>query len=142
MVEVLKYTLEAGIIFCVFQFFFNQVYCSLCYNKWNRIYLTSGTFLSYLLPLLKVRYFEKRTDNPNFKILDIDLHGNGLDVITISEEQNFKTIIGNFFDSAFFEISVEILFAVYVAGVAVKLFIFFRGLNKTLKLKLCRWQRI
>ena len=135
MVEVLKYTLEAGIIFCVFQFFFNQVYCSLCYNKWNRIYLTSGTFLSYLLPLLKVRYFEKRTDNPNFKILDIDLHGNGLDVITISEEQNFKTIIGNFFDSAFFEISVEILFAVYVAGVAVKLFIFFRGLNKTLKLK-------
>ncbi len=135
MIEVLKYTLEAGIIFCVFQFFFNQVYCSLCYNKWNRIYLTSGTFLSYLLPLLKVKYFEKRIDNPNFKILDINPFSDGLDIITVSKEKNFKTIIGDFFDSAFFEISVEILFAVYVAGFAVKLFTFFRGLNKTLKLK-------
>ena len=135
MVEVLKYTLEAGIIFCVFQFFFNQVYCNLCYNKWNRVYLTSGTFLSYLLPLMKVKYFEKRIDNPNFKILEIKPLTDNLNMMTVSEEKTFKTIIENFFDSAFFEISVEILFAVYHAGFAVKLFTFCRGLNKTLKLK-------
>lgn len=135
MVQVLKYTLEAGLIFCIFQFFFNQVYCSLCYNKWNRIFLIFSCFASYLLPFIQIEYFENGVVNlPKFEIVNIVNNG-GVDVITVNKEKTFRTMAENFFDSKFFDISVEILFAVYVAGVFIKLLAFFLSLKKTLKLK-------
>lgn len=135
MVEVLKYTLEAGIIFWIFLFFFQNVYYSLCYNKWNRVYLLSTTFLSYLIPTMKIKYFHNRYFENDFKILDITHYCDNLDFVTISKEKNFRDYILNFFDSRLFEITVEILFAIYLSGVAVKLTAFFIGLYKTLILK-------
>jgi hypothetical protein len=135
MIEILKYTLEAGIIFWIFQIFYNQVYYSLCYNKWNRIYLLASVFLSYLLPLAKIKHFEQRIDNPDFKILGIEPLQDGIDIMTFSREKTLSTLTGDFLYSAFFEISVKIIFAVYAAGVAVKLFAFARGLFKTLRLQ-------
>lgn len=135
MLALLEYTLEAGLIFYLLIAFYNSVYYSLCYNKWNRIFLLLTVFLSYGLPLLKIKHHVHGFRTEDVLIVDVT-KDNGVDLITFKTERTIGTLWSEFLDSQFFENLVLIIFAVYVAGVAVKLFTFLRGLYKTLRLKL------
>lgn len=136
MLDILKYTLEAGVIFFLLNSFYSQVYYSIGYNKWNRIYLLVSILASYAAPLLKIKFYDDRISPDKFVIGDIE-SVDGCDIITVTRDKTWDFCVGEFLSSTFFNLSVKVLFAIYAVGVAVKLFTFVRGLVKTLRLRRC-----
>ena len=134
MSSLLAYTIEAGVVFAVLIAIYRHVYYGISYNKWERGYLIVAMAVSYVLPLMKVEYVMPPVPKPADRIVEIDGQYDGYDVITIARPVYSDNYWDSFIQSTFFENLIAILFAVYVAGVAVKLVSFVRGLLKTLRL--------
>ena len=134
MSSLLAYTIEAGVVFAVLIAIYRHVYYGISYNKWERGYLIIAMAVSYVLPLMKVEYVMPPVPKPADRIVEIDGQYDGYDVITIARPVYSDNYWDSFIQSTFFENLIAILFAVYVAGIAVKLVSFVRGLLKTLRL--------
>ncbi len=135
MVALLAYTVEVGVVFAVLIAIYRHVYYGISYNKWERGYLLAATAASYLLPLLKVGYVMRPVPKPTDHIVEIVQRCSDYDVVTLSRPKWTEGFWDTFTHSTVFENIIAVLFAVYVAGVAVKLFSFVRGLMKSLRLK-------
>lgn len=135
MVGLLAYTVEVGVVFAVLIAIYKHVYYGISYNKWERGYLLAATAVSYILPLLKVRYVMPPLPKPTDHIIEIVQRCSDYDVVTLSRPKWTEGFWDTFTHSTVFENIIAVLFAVYVAGVAVKLFSFVRGLMKSLRLK-------
>ena len=135
MVGLLAYTVEVGVVFAVLIAIYKHVYYGISYNKWERGYLLAATAVSYILPLLKVRYVMPPLPKPTDHIIEIVQRCSDYDVVTLSRPQWSEGFWNSFTQTTVFENIIAVLFAVYVAGVAVKLFSFVRGLMKSLRLK-------
>ncbi len=134
MSSLLAYTIEAGVVFAVLIAIYRHVYYGISYNKWERGYLLVAMAVSYVLPLMKVEHVIPPVPKPADRLVEIDGQYDGYDVITIARPVYSDNYWDSFIQSTFFENLIAILFAVYVAGVAVKLVSFVRGLIKTLRL--------
>ena len=135
MVALLAYTVEVGVVFAVLIAIYRHVYYGISYNKWERGYLLAATAASYLLPLLKAGYVMRPVPKPTDHIVEIVQRCSNYDVVTLSRPKWTEGFWDTFTHSTVFENIIAVLFAVYVAGVAVKLFSFVRGLMKSLRLK-------
>ncbi|MBR2200399.1 MAG: hypothetical protein IJ894_06585 [Bacteroidales bacterium] len=135
MVALLAYTVEVGVVFAVLIAIYRHVYYGISYNKWERGYLLAATAASYLLPLLKAGYVMRPVPKPTDHIVEIVQRCSDYDVVTLSRPKWTEGFWDTFTHSTVFENIIAVLFAVYVAGVAVKLFSFVRGLMKSLRLK-------
>lgn len=135
MVALLAYTVEVGVVFAVLIAIYRHVYYGISYNKWERGYLLAATAASYLLPLLKAGYVMRPVPKPTDHIVEIVQRCSDYDVVTLSRPKWTEGFWDTFTHSTVFENIIAVLFAVYVAGVAVKLFNFVRGLMKSLRLK-------
>ena len=135
MVGLLAYTVEVGVVFAVLIAIYKHVYYGISYNKWERGYLLAATAASYVLPLLKVRYMMPPLPKPADHIIEIVQRCSDYDVVTLSRPQWTEGFWNTFTQSTVFENIIAVLFAVYMAGVAVKLFSFVRGLMKSIRLK-------
>lgn len=135
MIALLAYTVEVGVVFAVLIAIYRHVYYGISYNKWERGYLLAATAVSYLLPLLKVGYSMPPVPKPTDHIIEIVERGSDYDIVTISRPRWTEGFWDAFTHSTVFENIIAVLFAVYLAGVAVKLFSFVRGLMKTVRLK-------
>ena len=124
-------------MFAVLIAIYKHVYYGISYNKWERGYLLAATAVSYILPLLKVRYVMPPLPKPTDHIIEIVQRCSDYDVVTLSRPKWTEGFWDTFTHSTVFENIIAVLFAVYVAGVAVKLFSFVRGLMKSLRLKAC-----
>ena len=122
-------------MFAVLLAIYKHVYYGISYNKWERGYLLAATAVSYILPLLKVRYVMPPLPKPTDHIIEIMQRCSDYDVVTLSRPQWSEGFWNSFTQTTVFENIIAVLFAVYVAGVAVKLFSFVRGLMKSLRLK-------
>jgi len=135
MLGFLEYTLESGIVFAVLTLIYRYVYRGDSYNRWERGYILGSTALSYLLPLLKVRFYtQPRITRPYDSIVDIISRG-PVDVVTLSHERTFTGGFDRFVHSQLFDNIIAVLFAVYIAGLAVKLVSYINGIRKTLRLR-------
>ena len=135
MVALLAYTVEVGVVFAVLIAIYRHVYYGISYNKWERGYLLAATAASYLLPLLKAGYVIRPVPKSADHIVEIVQRCSDYDVVTLSRPKWTEGFWDTFTHSTVFENIIAVLFAVYVAGVAVKLFSFVRGLMKSLRLK-------
>ena len=135
MVALLAYTVEVGVVFAVLIAIYRHVYYGISYNKWERGYLLAATAASYLLPLLKAGYVMRPVPKPTDHIVEIVQRCSDYDVVTLSRPKWTEGFWDTFTHSTVFENIIAVLFAVYVTGVAVKLFSFVRGLMKSLRLK-------
>jgi len=135
MSALLAYTVEAGVVFAVLIAIYRHVIYGISYNRWERGYLLASTVASYLLPLLKMEYVMRPTPRPADHIIEIVEHGNDYDVVTLSRPKWSEGFWDTFTQTTVFENIVAALFAVYLAGVAIRLFSFVRGLMKTMRLK-------
>ena len=135
MVALLAYTVEVGVVFAVLIAIYRRVYYGISYNKWERGYLLAATAASYLLPLLKAGYVIRPVPKSADHIVEIVQRCSDYDVVTLSRPKWTEGFWDTFTHSTVFENIIAVLFAVYVAGVAVKLFSFVRGLMKSLRLK-------
>ena len=122
-------------MFAVLIAIYKHVYYGISYNKWERGYLLAATAVSYILPLLKVRYVMPPLPKPTDHIIEIVQRCSDYDVVTLCRPQWSEGFWNSFTQKTVFENIIAVLFAVYVAGVAVKLFSFVRGLMKSLRLK-------
>ena len=122
-------------MFAVLIAIYRHVYYGISYNKWERGYLLAATAASYLLPLLKAGYVMRPVPKPTDHIVEIVQRCSDYDVVTLSRPKWTEGFWDTFTHSTVFENIIAVLFAVYVAGVAVKLFSFVRGLMKSLRLK-------
>lgn len=137
MIALLAYTVEVGVVFAVLIAIYRHVYYGISYNKWERGYLLAATAASYLLPLLKAGYEMTPAPRPADHIIEIVERSSDYDVVTLSRPEWSEGFWDTFTQTTVFENIIAILFAVYLAGVAVKLFSFVRGLMKSLRLKRC-----
>ena len=135
MVALLAYTVEVGVVFAVLIAIYRHVYYGISYNKWERGYLLAATAASYLLPLLKAGYVMRPVPKPTDHIVEIVQRCSDYDVVTLSRPKWTEGFWDTFTHSTVFENIIAVLLAVYVAGVAVKLFSFVRGLMKSFRLK-------
>jgi len=135
MIALLAYTVEVGVVFAVLIAIYRHVYYGISYNKWERGYLLAATAVSYLLPLLKADYVMRPLPKPTDHILEIVERGSDYDVVTLSRPRWTEGFWDTFTQTTIFENIIAILFAVYLIGVAVKLFSFVRGLMKSVRLK-------
>jgi hypothetical protein len=135
VVALLAYTVEVGVVFAVLIAIYRHVYYGISYNKWERGYLLAATAASYLLPLLKAGYVIRPVPKSADHIVEIVQRCSDYDVVTLSRPKWTEGFWDTFTHSTVFENIIAVLFAVYVAGVAVKLFSFVRGLMKSLRLK-------
>lgn len=135
MLDFLKYTLEAGIIFAVLMAIYNGVYAGTSYNKWERGYILASTAISYLLPLMKLEYIEDPRPHRPYDFLVEIVSRNPVDVVTLSHERTVRSSLDGFLQSQIFENIVAVLFAIYLAGVAVKLISYINGIRRTLGLR-------
>lgn len=122
-------------MFAVLIAIYRHVYYGISYNKWERGYLLAATAASYLLPLLKAGYVMRPVPKPTDHIVEIVQRCSDYDVVTLSRPKWTEGFWDTFTHSTVFENIIAVLFAVYVAGVAVKLFSFVRGLMKSFRLK-------
>jgi beta-lactamase regulating signal transducer with metallopeptidase domain len=137
MLDFLGYTLEAGVIFAILTIIYRQVYYGISYNKWERSYLLMAPIVSYLLPLCKLKYFVHQNPRPDDKIVEIMSEDNGLYTVALNRERTVSIDISNFMQTEFFEMLTTVIFAIYIAGVVVKLVSMWRGISKTIALKKC-----
>ena len=135
MIALLAYTVEVGVVFAVLIAIYRHVYYGISYNKWERGYLLAATAVSYLLPLLKVGYAMPPVPKPADHIIEIVERGSDYDIVTISRPRWTEGFWDTFTQSTIFENIIAVLFAVYLTGVAIKMFSFLRGLLKTIRLK-------
>ncbi len=135
MLGFLGYTLEAGIIFAVLAAIYRYLYSGISYHKWERGFLLASVALSYALPLMKVRFYTSPTaSRPQDSIVDI-VSRYPVDVVTLSHERTFASGFDRFMDSQIFDNIVAVVFAIYIAGVAVKMVSYIGGIRKILSLR-------
>ncbi len=135
MLGFLKYTVEAGIIFAVLAAIYKYVYRGASYNRWERGFLLAATAASYVLPLLKVRFYtQPRITRPVDSVVDI-ISLDPVDIVTLSHERTFAHWYDRITQYQIFDNVVAIVFALYIAGVAVKMVSYINGIRKTLRLR-------
>lgn len=135
MLGFLEYTLEAGIIFVVLTVIYNGVYAGASYHRWERGYLLCSTAASYLLPLFKVRFSVDPVPRRPYEFLVEIVSRDPVDVVTLSHERTAQSSISDFLQSQIFENIIAVIFAIYIAGVAVKMVSYVNGIRRTLRLR-------
>ena len=135
MLGFLQYTVEAGVVFAVLVLIYRHVYYGISYNKWERGYLLASTVLSYLLPLLKVGHEIRPAPRAEDRVIELLDKTDDWQMVVVSRLHDSESIVSKITHSTLFDTCITVLFAVYVAGAAVKLVTFVRGLMKTSSLK-------
>lgn len=134
MLDFLIYTIEAGVIFAIFTATYRYVYRGTSYYKWERGYLLISTALSYALPFMKITHTTTpRVMRPLDRVVDVISIGDP-SIVTLQHEKADASPIADFLSSQLFDTIVTILFAVYAAGVVVKMVSFVNGIRKTMSL--------
>lgn len=135
MLGFLIYTLEAGIIFAVLTAIYNGVYAGASYHKWERMYILLSAGLSYLLPILKIRFYTSPQPRHRMDSIVEIVSQSPVDVVTLSHEHTVQSSLYDFLHSQIFDNIIAVVFAVYIAGVAGKLISYVNGIRRTMALR-------
>ena len=132
----LIYLIEVSVIIIIFYLIYRSIYNKYFYYEWNRIFLILSIFISLIIPLIEIQYFQTSSNfTLNTKdILQINLQNNEIFIAT-EKSTNFFGRIYNFLNSSKYLTFINIILIIYISGIIRHLIVFTRNLLSINKLK-------
>lgn len=128
---LIKSTLVLSVFYLIYRYIFNKYF----YFEWNRFYLISIVFLSLVLPLIKINYFNTSSLNiETEKILFVNFTDGQFFVNTTEQQNIFTNIYSKLTDNKYFTI-FNVLLIIYLSGIFRFSIIFIKNLTSLVSLK-------